>query len=214
MRVEQPEGTRGSLKWIQRAIERRPDLVSVPSIGPVEWLSPRRNDSFAEYRDTAFLERIGCGTLADELAAFWPKRGPQWDALGRAGNTVILVEAKAHLNEVLSPGSQASASSRAKINAAFAEVKRDLNVIERADWAEVFFQYVNRLAHLWFLRRHGVDVELLFVDFCHDAEMAGPAEPAEWKAVYMAADYVLGLPRRHGLSGHVHHVFPDVRELA
>lgn len=214
MRAEQPVGTRGSLKWIQRAVERRPDLLSLDGLGPVQWLSPLREDGFAEYRDAAFLERVGCGRLKDELAGFWPARGPQWDALGRAGETVVLVEAKAHLREVLSPASQASPASREKIDLAFATVKRELKVRDGANWAEVFFQYANRLAHLWFLRNSGVEAKLVFVDFLHDIEMGGPENPAEWEAVYLAADYALGLPRRHVLERHVHHLFPDVRELA
>lgn len=213
MRVVQKEGTRGSLKWIQRAVERRPDLLSKQEIGPVRWLSPLRGDGFAEYRDLGFLERIGCGHVAEELAAFWPARGPQWDALGQTSGGVVLVETKAHLREFLSPASQAGPESRTRIDAAFAAVKSDLGIVGGADWAEVFFQYANRLAHLWLLRKNGVEAELLFVDFLNDAEMAGPTEPATWEAMYLAADYALGLPRRHALSGHVHHVFPDARLL-
>ena len=111
MRVVQPVGTRGSLKWIQRAIDARPNvfdpliLAAVPGAEHIEWLSPLANDGHAEYRDSHFLERIGHPELAPALAAFWPARGPQWDALARTDDgDVLLVEAKARIGEMLSSG--------------------------------------------------------------------------------------------------------------
>jgi hypothetical protein len=122
MRVKQPIGARGSLKWIQRAVNDHCQVIdtlilsSVPGASRIEWLSPLSSDEFAEYRDNAFLQRIGHIDLADALAAFWPTRGPQWDALGRTDtDEVILVEAKAHIDEMLSSGSQASEASMVKI---------------------------------------------------------------------------------------------------
>jgi len=63
-----------------------------------------KDDKFAEYRDRAFLERIGLDELSEELQKFWPKNGPQWDALGRTSDekAVILVEAKANVPELVS----------------------------------------------------------------------------------------------------------------
>jgi hypothetical protein len=107
MRVVQPLGTRGSLKWIQRAINERRNLLDAPilaemqSTAEIEWRSPLAIDEDAEYRDAAFLERIGCLQLATSLAKFWPARGPQWDALGLTNRReAILVEAKAHIDEI------------------------------------------------------------------------------------------------------------------
>ena len=213
MRVEQPVGERGSLKWLQLAVNQRPAVLQCGQIGKIEWLSPLAADNFAEYRDAAFLDRLGLSRLARDLKAFWPARGPQWDALGRAGDCVVLVEAKAHLDEFFSPPTRASGSSREKIRAAFDLVGEALGATGGADWTDRFYQYANRLAHLYFLRGGGVDASLLFVDFVNDEDMRGPKDPAEWLAAFRAADDALGLPKRHPLRDFVFHVFPDVRRL-
>ena len=80
-RVVQKTGLRGSLKWIQRAVNEHPDVLNAAiGLGEVEWLSPLGSDEYAEYRDGSFLERCGVKHLSSDLEAFWPQRGPQWDA--------------------------------------------------------------------------------------------------------------------------------------
>ena len=65
-RVKQSIGERGSLKWIQKAINQTPprklDELILPHLKGAEsitWSSPLSSDSHAEYRDAAFLEKIG-----------------------------------------------------------------------------------------------------------------------------------------------------------
>src|SRR4051794_23781825 len=105
MRVEQPVGERGSLKWVQRLVGQQAVFAEAqlhPVLGlaqhvTIDWRSPRDDDARAEYRDGAFLERIGAGHLRAALEDFWPRRGPQWDALARTSDgSVLLFEAKAH----------------------------------------------------------------------------------------------------------------------
>ena len=116
-RIVQEAGARGSLKWIQRAVNRHPELLDGPildkigSSKQIRWLSPRLDDAYAEYRDGSFLELLGAGDLVPALADFWPQRGPQWDALGRTPDgDLLLVEAKAHIREMFSPPTQAGAN--------------------------------------------------------------------------------------------------------
>lgn len=213
MRVIQPEGQRGSLKWIQQAVECCPHLLQPPRLPAVTWVSPRREDGFAEYRDAAFLDRIGLSHLSEALARFWPARGPQWDALGLTARGPVLVEAKAHVQEFFSPPTKAGAASRQRIEAAFRAVQEDLGLRPGVNWAEVYFQYANRLAFLWWLRQQGIDAELVFASFLNDADIGGPEQAETWHAAFAGADYALGLPARHRLSAHVHHVMPDVRRI-
>ena len=212
-RVPQPQGERGSLKWIQAFIERAPDALVPQGLDSIEWLSPLRSDAFAEYRDTAFLEVLGLGQQAEALRAFWPRSGPQWDALGRSGDTVILVEAKAHLREFFSPGTQAGPASKAVIGEALAQVKTALGARDVSDWSQLFYQYTNRLAFLWWMRSRGIDARLLFISFVGDVEMSGPSSAAEWNAAFTTAEHALGLNSRHVLSRYVHHIYPDVGAL-
>lgn len=212
MRIAQPPGTKGSLKWLQRAVACRPDLLQPAALPPLVWVSPLAGDDFAEYRDAAFLARLGLGHLAPALAGFWPRRGPQWDALARFDGGVVLVEAKAHLPEFESPPSAAGPTSRARIAQAFAQVQEGLGLAP-SDWSQRFYQYANRLAHLWWLRAQGVEAHLLLAGFLGDTDLAGPATPEPWRAAYARADATLGLPSGHALAPFVHHVFPPVAAL-
>ena len=201
MRVEQPPGRRGSLKWIQRLVESSPHALhdglrregALAADDALTWMSPLREDAFAEYRDGAFLDRIGHSELADDLKRFWPQRGPQWDALAVDGRrSVYLFEAKAHTSEMAST-CEAGDASRKKIKAACDNAKQLLGADQRADWLTGYYQYANRLAHLGFLRKHKVQAWLIFLYFTGDAEMAGPASPAEWDLAIRAAHQALGL---------------------
>ena len=213
--VRQP---RGSLKWIQEFVNERPDELNaliLPSLGKaslLEWRSPLAEDDYAEYRDKAFLDRLGIGDLAPELGQFWPSRGPRWDALATSDRgDLILVEAKAHVDEICSPGSAASPHSRELIEHVLAGTSAAMRVRPRAPWVEVFYQYANRLAHLDFLRRvHGRPAWLVFVYFVGDEDMGGPLSEVEWHAALKAMKHVMGLPERHPLSKYVIDVFPFV----
>jgi hypothetical protein len=220
MRIEQPEGTRGSLKWIQRAVNEQWPSLNQPIVDhlgvdleSLSWLSPLAEDRFAEYRDGAFLERIGQTALADALQGFWPTRGPQWDALGKvAERDVLLIEAKAHIAEPCSPGPAAGDASRARIEASLAATADHLGArLGRAAWSDHFYQIANRLSHLHFLRRHGVRAWLILVNFVGDREMAGPTTSEAWEAAYEVAFHVMGLPKKHLLSSFVLHVYPTVQ---
>jgi hypothetical protein len=145
----------------------------------VQWTSPLAEDGFAEYWDAAFLERIGQGALAEDLAEFWPTGGAHWDALGRSDRGVVLVEAKANIPEIAngSPcaagksGTEAALDSRQKISDALAATRKSLSVNETyaSVWIDTHcYQYANRLAHLHFLRERGVDACLLHVYFTND----------------------------------------------
>ena len=213
MRIPQPEGLKGSLKWIQKAIETAPQCVQPASLPQINWTSPIRADEFAEYRDIGFLSAIGQPLLGDSLRLFWPSRGPQWDALGTFDGGVVLVEAKAHIAEFLTPASGASASSLEKIQQALSSTQEYLNASQNVAWERTYYQYTNRLAHLYFLRKHGVNAHLIFVSFLNDVEMNGPMLSETWEAAFQAANYSLGIPKRHKLSKYIHHRFPDVTSL-
>lgn len=216
VRAKQPRGTRGSLKWLQTAVNEYPDALrkAFGVGGQIEWLSPLREDDYAEYRDADFLKLIGCSTLMSALADFWPSRGPQWDALARTDRgEVLIVEAKAHISELFSPPSAASPESRVKIDAALRQTSLLLKAKSPASWGVHFYQLTNRLAHLMFLREHKVNARLVFLNFLGDEEMKGPRIRAEWEAAYAVAEHVLGLPRDHKLSKYVSHAYLDVRSL-
>jgi len=148
-RFRQPAGHKGSLRWIQKLVNEHPNILdSGVGLGPIDWRSPRAADDFAEYRDEAFLDKLDVTLPKVALPKFWPARGPQWDALGRAqSGHVILVEAKAHISEIMSSSSQASPDSLAKIRKTLTATASALHAKPGLDWAVRFYQYTNRLAH-------------------------------------------------------------------
>ncbi len=211
-RFPQPVGVKGSLRWIQHLVNQHPAVLDAGlSIGKVDWRSPRGDDEYAEYRDQAFLDRLGVVLPKRQLHKFWPSGGPQWDALGRAASgEIVLVEAKAHLSELLSPPTQASEASTQTISASLLEAAEALKASPGTDWSKRFYQYANRLAHAWFLAQvNGLPVRLAFVHFIGDADMSGPESRREWEAALTVLHEALGLRGR--LPRYVAEIFIDVR---
>lgn len=213
MRIPQPGATRGSLRHIQICVNDCPALIQPAALPPIRWVSPLARDAHAEYRDAAFLHRLGLASLAPALKAFWPTRGPQWDALGLTQQGPVLLEAKAHLSEFRSPPSKAGPKSAAQIARAFAKLQADLGIIPKTDWSRTHYQYANRLTFLWWLRAQGLDAKLIFASFLNDAQMNGPTKPAQWHSAFAAANAALGLPHNNPLTPHIHHLTPDLRTL-
>ena len=219
MRVVQNPGLKGSLKWIRVLVNQRPEMVEeglrtlVGSRESVEWLSPLSEDQFAEYRDGSALKLLGVSKLQRPLRDFWPARGPQWDAVARVGEALVLVEAKAHIPELFSSPSLAkNETSCRKIESALAETKRWLRARPGLDWSERFYQYANRLAHLYFLREvNGLNAHLVFLYFVGDRERKGPTDPREWEAATAVLHEALGI-RGRKVPG-MHHLYVDVGEI-
>jgi hypothetical protein len=218
MRIEQPVGVRGSLKWIQRLVENHPTLLNdqLNAVGVLskshhlQWLSPLRNDNWAEYRDSRFLKTIKQEHLVKELKSFWPRRGPQWDALAcDESGRIFLFEAKAHGSEMQS-SCKASEVSLNLIKQSIEETKQSMGADCCSDWLNGYYQYANRLAHLNFLKMNRVDACLVFLYFTCDDEMKGPNSVTAWAPFIDAANQHLGL-RDHPRD--MVSIFQDVRVL-
>ena len=110
--------------------------------------------------------------------------GTPWGRFGKDG--VLLVEAKAHIDEICSSPTGASPASLKKIKAALKETANYLGAKPRAAWTEVFYQLTNRLAHLYFLRTRRQNAWLILVDFGGDAEKCKdhPRPQANVEAAY------------------------------
>lgn len=222
MRVIQPTGMRGSQKWMQLVASQHPDALNfilreqtgLEQKETIQWVSPRENDNWAEYRDAGFLDCLGLSRLRSELAEFWPDRGPQWDALGISSNdTVYLVEAKAHLKELSSTCGAKSGRSLDFIHRALDGTKRAVDVDISTDWLTGFYQYANRLAHLKFLQGHGVKAYLVFVYFLNDDDMHGPSSKEQWQRELAEVYRHLGLSPDLVIPG-VINAYIDTRALA
>lgn len=214
---------KGSQKWMQIGANDRPDVLqealrasgAVRNEATVEWLSPLAAEDYVEYRDGAFLDLLKVELKKRDLYSFWPPRGPMWDGLARTSDgEVLLVEAKAHIAEMVSPASKASPGSLKLIEKALRETQAALAPRVDMAWHGTFYQIANRLAHLYLLRElNGVKARLVYLYFIGDQEMGGPRTRDEWEGAIRVTEVYLGLGR-HRLQKYIHNVFVDVAEFA
>ena len=216
--------TQGSQRLLQIAVEKRPELLlralrKSGAIGRREdltWVCPIAADEYKEFRDLSALRRVGIETLPKvPLREFWPARGQVWDGLAvSSAGRPILVEAKAHIPEMLSDPSGATAEqSKELIKKSLEATRNYLAPRSKADWNGLFYQYGNRLAFQYFMRQHnGIDSSLVFLYFTNAVDMDGPATEAEWNGASRLTHASLGLPLDLSRFG-VHKAFMDARSL-
>ena len=196
---------RGSQRWLQLAVNRCPELIDDAitrglNLGQSEtlrWISPLESEGFLEYRDHKFLEALEITPQHRQLSEFWPAGGPVWDGLARTRRgRYLLVEAKANVPEFDSSPTRASGRSLTKIGEALSETRSFLRVAADTDWTRCFYQYANRLAHLYFLRElNRIDAILVFVYFTGDTTVPGrnPVSREGWGTAIGLATHHLGV---------------------
>ena len=194
------------------------DLVKAATI---DWLDFGFDNSTpskdAELKGLSFLEDNR--EIENAWEKFWPTgRGiHNWDAVaklgfGSAGKEWLLVEAKAHLEEMKS--SCMAEGGLAKISAAFTEVKSALGVAPDREWLNPYYQYCNRVAALYFLHKNTIPARLLFIYFCGDkgdARRTCPETESDWKPALAEQAAHVGLPQRHLLAERVHALYLPIR---
>jgi hypothetical protein len=219
-RYPQTSNGRGSLRNIQILVNDVPALltklikekINIKS-ELIEWVSPIKADKYAEYRDEDFLEIIGITGLKSPLSKFWPKNGPQWDALGKGSKKeVFLVEAKANIPELLSSCGAKSGKSRKLIQKRLKETQEFLKCKTTIDWTTGFYQYANRIVHLYFLRRlNNINAYLIFIYFVNDTTHI-PTSFQKWQGTLELERKLLGL-NNHRYQKYIAEVFVDVGEM-
>lgn len=201
-RRPRPPEARRSEHWLRVMVNHHADVLDTAiaeafgwSGAETEWMSPREDDGYAEYYDQAFLDRLGVDGLVMPLDEFWPKSGPRWDGLARTKEgKLILVEAKAHIDEAVDYGSKASPDALLIIEERLDEAKSAFRAAKNACWHMPFYQMANRLAHLYYLAGiNGKDAYLVFIDFANAPDVPKPASFEEWIGAVRLAHKCLGL---------------------
>lgn len=144
---------------------------STPLDGKFEWLDFPYNSnrlSFdGEYVGINFLSnKKEFKEIKKKWKEFWPQTGNKqnWDAILINNSKIILIEAKAHKEEIKhSCGAQKE--SRQQIRKAFEATKNYFKITSNSDWLKKYYQLANRLAFVYFLFTCGINARLLNIYF-------------------------------------------------
>ncbi|OPL19583.1 MAG: hypothetical protein AVO35_09710 [Candidatus Aegiribacteria sp. MLS_C] len=149
---------------------------------------------------------------------FWPRSVTlhPWDAVGKVlafdGSTEwILVEARAHVQELHSSCGAVSPGSLERISGVVSRTAVSLGVEFSESWMSEYYQYASRLVVLDFLETRGVMARLVCICFCGDRRPDGlfcPSSEREWRPALQRMYSRLGLSESgNGIMKRVHHVF-------
>ena len=169
------------------------------------------------------LEWTGIGFIQDrqilsDWVKFWPTSGTaqNWDAVGTQrldkSKEWLLVEAKAHLEEISSSCAAVEHGGLPLIRSALDETKAALGVDSGEDWLNGYYQYANRLACLHFLNLHRIPARLVMLYFVGNEQPGTqcPVSEAGWAEALQKQDAHLGILPNHPLADRVNKVFIDV----
>ena len=208
---ENGKAFKGSQRQIQTWVNQYQEELSDGSVSNMRslaefsptltWVSPLKSERYVEYSDQGFLKAVNLAAFSDELADFWPKGGPTWDALAVAEldddpqkHGVVLVEAKSHLTELCGSGCRAEGASLKQIKEALRLTRQWLGVADKYEycWLGPFYQTANRWAFLYFLRGIiKVPAWLVNIYFLNDPYR--PTSMKQWDVFLPEVMWALGL---------------------
>ena len=184
----------------------------------IEWLDfkfkPGEMWPDAELKGMEFLQNKK--TLQENWKRFWPVGGGihNWDAVGWVSSEkireLLLVEAKAHIEEIKTDCQAKDPKSIKKIKEAFEVVKNALGAPNEIDWMKDYYQVTNRIASLYFLHQQKVPSHLLFIYFIGDLRGTGrncPQSEEEWEEPLKIQEEYIGLLKGHILEDRIHKLF-------
>lgn len=180
----------GSKHWIQEIVNNE-DLCrqlnrAISGMEKLRWISPVNYEDYAEYKlnQQIMLDNLGITDreIARELFKFWPTQQPQWDgiAVSNDNNAFYLIEAKAHVEEVVTrmpvpkPGASAKSIENHQLildsmGAVFKKIADGGNF---ESWKYPYYQLGNRLTFLYYLNSSPFlkdkRFHLVLLDFVND----------------------------------------------
>jgi len=172
--IKQPDNANSQI-WIQRIINDKDGLKKKLleehiGKGSLLWLSPLENESFKEYQLKDELIAKEFGFTENTFSAWWPRTGNQavWDAIGKSSdNAIILIEAKAHLKETISPCHAGKKSYKLILDSFIAlheKLSSTTSSFNEDLWMKKYYQTANRLL-FWHNIRKVCSVKLVFLNF-------------------------------------------------
>jgi hypothetical protein len=195
----------------------------------LEWLDidfSKKNEPKRDDKEFIGLEFIEDANVRESWKSFWPQTGnsQNWDAVGKihfdSNDEWLLVEAKAHIDEMESKCGARNAVSKQKIQLAFEKASRAFGNHSKPveNWLEPYYQYANRLAVLYFLMNEclpSVNARLLFIYFYGEnrENLDCPQNEKEWWAAIHKMNERLGIDKDFELSKRIYPLFLHVNPL-
>jgi hypothetical protein len=146
-------------------------------LGEIQWLSPLTSDNYKEYQLNEIANKIPHHKLREVDWSFWPKNQPKWDAIGISpDDTLIMVEAKAHVNEFVSDKCRATKPHSRDI------IEENIKDIlgHNPVWMNKYYQTANRMVFVNKLHNLGIKVLLVYLCFVNDVSHIPEDKETVW----------------------------------
>jgi hypothetical protein len=135
-----------------------------------------------DFRRTGLLDHeimnidfISSNTIRNQWNEIWPTNsnnaGINWDAVGCSNDVIIIVEAKAHAQELFQSMGATNIRSIDMIRKAFSNLCNDFQIQLNDSWFDENYQLANHLVAVHFLNSRGFKAKLLNLYFIHGYEI-------------------------------------------
>jgi len=160
-------------------------------------------------REIMNMDFIPNQEVPDEWRSLWPtndgRNGINWDAIGKVGDKILLVEAKAHAKELEQKMAASNPHSIQMIRDAFSSLCIKYNVTLNDNWYKIHYQLANHLVAVNFLREKGIDAYLVNIYFINGFQInAHGKELKQSKSITSREEWELVIRRAHdnlGITG-------------
>lgn len=212
------------LRYLGRHRERfnKEIIIQAGLCGNIEWFDFDLTEKGVgkEWKGLDFLCRFGSKyrKILEKWRNFWPQIGnpPNWDAVGKLyfdnkKFDILLVEAKAHVGEIVSDCKAKYEGGRKQIQDVMKKFKEDMGITNNRDFLTHYYQYANRLVVLNFLNRNSVPARLISIYFYGDRKMIGAPRNIEgWCEALKDQKQYIDLSPQSTLLARIHKVFLPV----
>lgn len=166
---------------------KKMQLDKLIGLGEIKWFSPLSIENFKEYKLIDFFNMHDEFNIQNLNITELSKIKSQWDAIGISPDgTLILVEAKAHLDEM--EDNEDNINKR-KASRDFPIISRLISSTMGNDpiWVEKYYQLANRYTYLDNLNNAGIKTKLVYIYFVNDVSYVKTSRD-EW-IKYIASIY-------------------------
>ena len=173
--------------------------------GDGEWIGIECFSKLSNYKEE----------ICEKWKKFWPQKGSSmnWDGIFKIKDTWYFVEAKAHKEESFQKCSASSQNSIGKINSAFEETQKWLDIKNYRDWIKTnCYQLANRLAFIYFCNEIcKINAKLLYIGFVNGFRMKKDEVHSsnEWEEIWKEEKTTLGIEQKAITKDYIFFIHPN-----